>query len=68
MVTLKPGLILDQNDNRPLKRANGPYPIQKHAYYIILMGLLKFLLALCKIWWAQESSIIYKSMIDMRFE
>ena len=38
-----------------LKWASGPYPIQIHEIYIILMGLLKFLWALCKIWWAQES-------------
>ena len=41
MVTLKSGIILDQNDDRPLKWANGPYPIQIHAEYIILMDLLK---------------------------
>ena len=49
MVTLKLGIILDQNDDGPLKLANGPYPIQIHADYIILMDLLKFLWALCKI-------------------
>ena len=49
MVTLKSGIILDQNDDGPLKWANGPYPIKIHADYIILMGLLKFLWALCKI-------------------
>ena len=43
MVTLKSGISLDQNDDGPLKWANGPYPIQIHADYIILMGLLKFL-------------------------
>ena len=57
MVTLKSGIILDLNDDEPLKWANGPYPIQIHADCIILMGLLKFLWALCKIWWAQESLI-----------
>ena len=57
MVTLKLGIILDQNDDGPLKWANGPYPIQIHANYMILMGLLKFLWVLCKIWWAQESLI-----------
>ena len=31
MVTLKAGIILDQNDDGPLKWANGPYPIQIHA-------------------------------------
>ena len=40
-----------------LKWANGPYPIQMHANFQILMGHLKFLWALCKIWWAQESLI-----------
>ena len=49
MVTLKSGIILDQNDDGPLKWANGPYPIQIHADYIILTGFLKFLGALCKI-------------------
>ena len=49
MVTLKSVIILDQNDDGPLKWANGPYPIQIHADYIILMGLLKFLWAPCKI-------------------
>ena len=48
-VTLKSGIILDQIDDGPLKWANGPYPIQIHANHIILMGLLKLLLALCKI-------------------
>ena len=48
MVTLKSGIILDQNDDGPLKWANGPYPIQIHADYIILTGFLKFLGALCK--------------------
>ena len=55
MVTLKSGIILDQHDDGPLKRANGPYPFQIHADYIVLMGLLKFLWALCKIWLVQES-------------
>ena len=41
MVTLKSGIILDQNDDGPLKSANGLYPIQIHADCIILMGLLK---------------------------
>ena len=49
MVILKSGIILDQNDDGPLKWANGPYPIQIHADYIILTGFLKFLGALCKI-------------------
>ena len=49
MVTLKPGIVLDQNDDGPLKWANGPYPFQIYADYILLMGLLKFLWALCKI-------------------
>ena len=49
MVTLKSGIILDENDDEPLKWANGPHPIQIHADYIILMGLLKFLWVLCKI-------------------
>ena len=43
------GFILAQNDDRPLKWANGPYPIQIHANFQILMGHLKFLWALCKI-------------------
>ena len=51
----KSGIILAQNDDRPLKWANGPYPIQIHANFQILMGLWKFSWALCKIWWAQES-------------
>ena len=42
MVTHKSGIILDQNDDGPLKWANGPYPIQIHADYIILMGFLNF--------------------------
>ena len=49
MVTLKSGIILDQIDDGSLKWAIGPYLIQIHANHIILMGLLKFLLALCKI-------------------
>ena len=49
MVTLKSGIILDQTDDGPLKWANGPYPIQIHANYIILMSLLEFLWALCKL-------------------
>ena len=48
MVTLKPGIILDQNDDGPLQWANGPYPIHIHADYMNLMGFLKFLWALCK--------------------
>ena len=48
MVILKSGIIIDQNDGGPLKWANGLYPIQIHANYIILIGLLKFLWALCK--------------------
>ena len=43
------GLILAQNDDGPLKWANGPYPIQIHANFQILMGHLKFLWALFKI-------------------
>ena len=39
MVTLKSGIILDQNGDGPFKWANDPYPIQIHADYIILMGL-----------------------------
>ena len=42
-------LILAQNDDGPLKWADGPYPIQIHANFQILMGHLKFLWALCKI-------------------
>ena len=44
MVTLKSGIILDQNDESDvsLKWANVPYPIQIHADYLILMGLLNF--------------------------
>ena len=49
MVILKSGIILVQNNGGPLKWASGLYPIQIHANYIILMGLLKFLWALCKI-------------------
>ena len=40
-VTLKPGIILDQNDDGPLKLANGSYPTQIHANYTILMGLFE---------------------------
>ena len=57
MVTLQSGIILDQNDGGPLKWAIGPYCIQMHANYLILMGLLKFLWVLCKVRWAQESLI-----------
>ena len=32
------GLILAQNDDGPLKWASGPYPIQIHANFQILMG------------------------------
>ena len=42
MVTLKSGIILDQNEDGPLKWANGPYPIQIHVDNIILMGFLNF--------------------------
>ena len=42
MVTLKSGIILDQNDRGPLKWVKGPFPIQIHANYIILIGLLNF--------------------------
>ena len=52
-----PEIILAKNDDGPLKWTNGPYPIQIHANFKILMGHLKFLWALCKIWWAQESLI-----------
>ena len=45
----KAGLILAQNYDGPLKWANGPYPIQLHANFKILMGHLKFLWAHCKI-------------------
>ena len=45
----KAGIILAQNDDGPLKWANGPYPIQIHANFQILMGHLNFLWALCKI-------------------
>ena len=41
MVTLKSGIILDQNDDGPLKLANGPYPIKIHANYIIPMDFFK---------------------------
>ena len=63
----KSGIILAQNDDGPLKWANGPYPILIHANFQILMGLWKFSWALCKIWWAQES---LKSPLEhnMRFE
>ena len=43
------GLILAQNDGGSLKWANGPYPIQIHANFQILMGHLKFSWALRKI-------------------
>ena len=50
MCTLSgPGIILAQNDDGPLKWTNGPYPIQMHANFQILMGHLNFLCALCKI-------------------
>ena len=42
------GLMLAQNDDGPLKWANGPYPIQIHANFQILMGHLKFLWAFAK--------------------
>ena len=48
MVSLKSGIILDKTVNGPIKWANGPYHIQIHANYIILMSLLKFLWALAK--------------------
>ena len=51
------GIILAQNDDGPLKWANGPYPIQIIANFQILMGHLKLLWALCKIDWTQESLI-----------
>ena len=43
---LLPGFILAQNYDGPLKLSNGPYPIQMHATFKILMGHLKFLWAL----------------------
>ena len=39
-----PGLIRAQNDDGPLKWANGPYPIQIQANFQSLMGHLKFLM------------------------
>ena len=48
-VILQSGFILAQNDDGPLKWANGPYPIQIHANFQILMSNLNFLWALCKI-------------------
>ena len=39
-------LILAQNDDGPLKLANGPFPIQIHANFQIWMGHLKVLWAL----------------------
>ena len=47
--TCPSGFILAKNDDGSLKWANGPYPIQIHANFQILMGHLKFLWALCKI-------------------
>ena len=41
MVTLKSGIILDQNDDGPLKWANGPYPIQIHAKVHNFNGLFE---------------------------
>ena len=35
MVVLKSGIILDQSDDGPYKWANGPYPIEIHANYIL---------------------------------
>ena len=35
---VKPGLILAQNGDGPLKWANGQYPIQIHANFQILNG------------------------------
>ena len=46
---MRAGFILAQNDDGPLKWANGPYPIQIHANFQILKVHLKFLWALCKI-------------------
>ena len=40
IVTILPGLILAQNDDGPLKWAIGPYLIQIHANFQILMGHL----------------------------
>ena len=54
---LSAGIILAQNDYVLLKWTNGPYPFQIHANFQILMGHLKFLWALSKIWWAKESLI-----------
>ena len=49
IISIMPWIILAQNDDGPLKWATGPYPIQIHANFQILMGHLKFLWALSKI-------------------
>ena len=68
MVALHSGIILDQNDDGPLKWANCPYPIQIHANYIILMVLLKFDGPFAKFDGPKTPYYLYKSIIDMRFE
>ena len=40
----KSGIILAQNDDGPIKWANGPYPIQIHANLEIFMGPLQNLM------------------------
>ena len=62
MVTLKSGIILDQNDDGPLKWANGPHPFQIHADYILLMGPSQNLMG------PQESLISILELIDMSLE
>ena len=42
-------ISLAQIDDGPLKWVKDPYPIQIHANFQIIIWLLKFLLALCKI-------------------
>ena len=37
-----PWIIQAQNDDGPIKWANGPYPFQIHANLQILMGHMKF--------------------------
>ena len=46
MVTLKSGILLDENDDGPLRWANDPYPIQIHADwpFEISMGPLQNLM------------------------
>ena len=67
MVTLMSGIILDQNDDGPLKWANGPYPIQIHADYIIFMGLL-FYGPFAKFDGPKNPYYLCKSIMDMSFE